>query len=347
LAALAIGGALLHALAHGMFKSLLFQGAGAVAHGAGTRRLDRLGGLIHRMPVTTVCMLVGGACLAALPPSSGFAGEWTLFQAILGAPRIGGLGLQVVVCVAALLMALAAALAAAAAVRLIGVGFLGRPRSPRAAAAVEAGKAAQAAMLGLAGLSGLIGLFPGVVLGLAAPASRLLVGAGMGARAGLLGVSPLLDAPGYVPVGIALLLGVCLALLLAVLRRHAVAGHRSGPAWDCGFGAPPAWLPFGDPATQYGGASFGQPLRRMLGTDILHARETVDMPEPGDTRPAHLTVTMRDPADAGLFAPIGIARDKVSEFTDRMQFLTVRQTLSVMFLALVLFLTLIAGLEQW
>ena len=120
LAALALGGALLHALAHGLFKPLLFLAAGAVQHGAGTRLLGRLGGLIHRMPVTTAGVLVGAASLAALPPSAGFAGEWTLFQAVLGGPRIGGLGMQVLVCVVAGLMALAAALAAAAAVRLPG-----------------------------------------------------------------------------------------------------------------------------------------------------------------------------------------------------------------------------------
>ncbi|HEY0417992.1 MAG TPA: proton-conducting transporter membrane subunit, partial [Acetobacteraceae bacterium] len=126
LAALAMGGALLHVLAHGMFKTLLFLGAGAVQHGAGTRRLDRLGGLIHRMPVTTACMLAGAACLAALPPSSGFASEWMLFQAALAAPRIGGIGLQVLVCAVAALMALAAALAAAAAMRIIGVALIAR-----------------------------------------------------------------------------------------------------------------------------------------------------------------------------------------------------------------------------
>jgi hypothetical protein len=269
-----------------------------------------------------------------------------LFQAILAAPRIGGLGFQVAVCVAALLMAMAAALAASAAVRLIGVGFLGRPRSPRAAAAEEAGRATQAAMLGLAILSGVIGLVPGLVLQLAAPASRLLVGGGMGGRAGLLGMAPQLDAPGYAPVAICVLLGASLAMVIAMVRRYAVPGHRRGPAWDCGFGAPPAWLPFGDPASQYGGASFGQPLRRMLGTGILHARERVDMPEPGDTRAAHLTVTLRDPADAALFGPVGLLRDRISGFTDRMQFLTVRRTLAVMFFALVLFLTGIAVLEQ-
>ena len=65
------GRALLHALNHGLFKTLLFLGAGAAQHGAGSRLLARLGGLIHPMPVTTVCVLAGCSGLAALPPGPG------------------------------------------------------------------------------------------------------------------------------------------------------------------------------------------------------------------------------------------------------------------------------------
>ncbi|CAH2600958.1 Hydrogenase 4 subunit B [Rhodovastum atsumiense] len=346
LAALALGGALLHVMAHGLFKALLFQCAGVVQHAAGSRLMVRLGGLIHRMPVTTACVLVGAASLAALPPSSGFAGEWTLFQAVLGGPRIGGLWLQTLICVVAGLMALAAALAAAAAVRLVGVAFLGRPRSPRASAAEEAGPWARGGMIGLAVASVLVGLLPGGVLGLAEPALRRLLSAGMADRAGLLMVAPQADGAGYIPLALAILLGLALALVvwLVVIRR--APGYRIGPAWDCGFGPPPAWLPFGDPITQYGGASFGQPLRRALGGALLQAREVVDMPEPGETRPARITATLQDPAETLIFRPVAAVRERLSEAVDVIQFLTIRRTLSLMFGALVMFLTVVAVLEQ-
>lgn len=346
LAALAMGGALLHIMAHGLFKGLLFLGAGAALKGAGTRALERLGGLIHRMPVTTGCMLAGAASLAALPPTSGFAGEWTLFQAMLAGPRIGGVALQVLICVVALLMALAAALAAAAAVRLIGVGFLGRPRTPRTAAAQEVGYAAQLAMLGLALLSVLAGIFPGAVLAAGKAAMRLTVGVTMADRASLLSVTPNAETTGYAAPVIAILLGLALAGVVFALRRAAVAGHRRGPAWDCGFGAPPPWLPFGDPATQYGGASFGQPLRRALGASILGAAEQVDMPEPGQTRAARLVVRSKDPATALLFQPVIRWRGELSSMADRLQFLTIRRTLSLIFSVVVLFLVVVALVEQ-
>jgi hypothetical protein len=142
------------------------------------------------------------------------------------------------------------------------------------------------------------------------------------------------------------LLGIAAGLVFWVVRRFTVLGHTTGPAWDCGFGEPPAWLPFGDPAAQYGGASFSQPLRRTLAAALLGARETVDMPRPGDIRAAGLTVTMADPAETMLFTPVGRWRDHGSWLADRMQFLTIRRTLQVMFIVLVGFLALVVVLEQ-
>lgn len=344
-AGLALGAALLHAMGHGLFKALLFLAAGSVQHGAGSRVMARLGGLIGPMPYTAGAMLLGAACLAGLPPSSGFAGEWMLLQSVIAALRLGGLGVQVLVCVLAAGMALAMALAGAAAVRLVGVVMLGRPRTPRCAAAVESSPPVRWALI-LLGLTSLgLGLMPGVLLGLAEPALRLL-STSFAQRASLLGVTPQIDAPGYAPLGLLALLFLLLMGIAASLRAWAVAGHRSGPAWDCGFGAPPDWLPFGDPATQYGPGSMAQPLRRALGASLLAARESVTMPAPEDSAPARFVEFHQDPAERLIFAPVQRLRAAISHLADRMTFLTVRQSLSVLFAVLVLFLAVIAALEQ-
>src|SRR5215510_8434781 len=57
-AALALTAALFHAFNHGLFKSLLFFGAGAVLTSTRERDLERLGGLIHRLPATALFVLV-------------------------------------------------------------------------------------------------------------------------------------------------------------------------------------------------------------------------------------------------------------------------------------------------
>ena len=344
LAALALGGTLLHVLGHAAFKTLAFLAAGAAQHGAATRRLDRLGGLIHRMPVTTIAMLAGGAGLAALPLGPGFAGEWVIFQALFAAPRIGNLAMQTLLVVVVAVLALSAALAAAAAVRLIGVAFLGRPRTPRAAAADEAARPARATMLALAGLCLVLGLLPGPVLQLAAPAIHLLTGTAPD-FAGVLLVAPQSEAPGYSALGIALLVCVLAGALYLFGRRFFTQGERRASAWDCGFGAPPPWLPFGDPATQYGGTSMAQPLARALGRTMLGVREEVEPTAPGETGPARYTLHWRDPAEALILAPLAILRDRLAALSDLMQTLSIRRTLGVMFSVLVFLLALIAWLE--
>jgi hydrogenase-4 component B len=81
LSALALAAGLFHTLNHAVFKSLLFMGSGAVQNAAHSRDLERLGGLMRRMPWTGACFLVGAAAIVALPPLNGFASEWLVYQA--------------------------------------------------------------------------------------------------------------------------------------------------------------------------------------------------------------------------------------------------------------------------
>ena len=151
-AALALTAALLHVFNHALFKSLLFFGAGAVLGATGERNMERLGGLIHRMPRTAFAFLIGSAAISALPPFNGFVSEWLVFQAILLSPALPQWLLKFLVPAVGALLALSAALAAACFVKAFGITFLGRPRSPVAAEAGETDRWSQAAMLGLAAL---------------------------------------------------------------------------------------------------------------------------------------------------------------------------------------------------
>src|SRR5207245_10318413 len=96
-AALALTAALLHVFNHSVFKSLLFFGAGAVLTATGERDMERLGGLIHRMPQTAFVFLIGCAAISALPPLNAFASEWLTFQTILLSPEPPSWGLRILV----------------------------------------------------------------------------------------------------------------------------------------------------------------------------------------------------------------------------------------------------------
>jgi NADH-quinone oxidoreductase subunit L len=76
----------LHLLTHGLFKALLFLGAGAVIHAVGTNDIFRMGGLWRTMPQTAVVFVVGTLSLAGVPFFGGFFSK----EEILGAVLVGG-----------------------------------------------------------------------------------------------------------------------------------------------------------------------------------------------------------------------------------------------------------------
>jgi hydrogenase-4 component B len=248
LATLAGGGMLLHVLDLALFGSLACIAADAVVRGAGSQMLDRLGGLATGMKLAALGVLVAGWSLAFLPPSAGFASGWMLLQALFAATRLGGLALHLVVAVTTLALIASAALAVAAMVRLGAIAFLGRPRTPRAAATEAARGPERTTLLVLSGVTALVGLFPGLLARLADPAQQWLTRAQMVGQAGWAGLQTQQAAPGYVPLAATLLAAAAFAGLLAWRRR--LPGSQVIPLWQDGFAAPPAWMPFGDPATQ-------------------------------------------------------------------------------------------------
>ena len=103
-----------------------------------------------------------------------------------------------------------------------------------------------------------------------------------------------------------------------------------------------AAFPIPSPITQYSAGSFAQPIRRVFGTLAFRAREQVDMPPPGDLRPARLEVRLQDLVWEGLYAPIAGAVGFAADRLNHLQFLTIRRYLTLVFLALVFLLLVLA-----
>lgn len=337
-AALAVTAALFHVLNHALFKSLLFFGAGAVLTATRERDMEHLGGLDRRMPLTGFLFLVGCVAISALPPLNGFVSEWLTFQAILQSPALPEWGLKIMVPGIGGVLALSAALAAACFVKAYGVTFLGRPRTPAVERADEADAYTLAAMAILAGLCLVAGILPSLVIDLLAPVADALVGDRLPAQTGLpwLSVTPV-PATGSTYNGLLVGLFIALSAGCAAGLIHRLAGRRTrrGPAWDCGF-------PLSSPAAQYSAGSFTQPIRRVFNGLAIQARETVDMPAPGDPRPARLTVTLQDILWDTLYAPVSGWVARAADRLNGLQFLTIRRYLGLVFLSLVSLLLVIA-----
>ena len=290
-AALALTAALFHVFNHAVFKSLLFFGSGAVLTATGERDMEKLGGLIHRMPQTAFCFLVGCAAISALPPLNGFVSEWLTFQAILLHPNLPQWGLKIAIPADGALLALSAALAAACFVKAFGVSFLGRPRSTVAAQAREVDRFSLAAMFVLAAMCLLAGILPGALIDALAPVAQTLTGAHMPTQIGLdwLTIVPVAQSrSSYNGLLVFLFIAASASMMAWAIHRFASHALRRAPAWDCGF-------PDASPVTQYTAGSFAQPIRRVFGSVVFRAHETVTMPPPGDVAPARIEKSIQRP----------------------------------------------------
>jgi formate hydrogenlyase subunit 3/multisubunit Na+/H+ antiporter MnhD subunit len=338
-AALALTASLLHAFNHSLFKSLLFFGAGAVLNATGLRDLERLGGLIHRMPATALAFLGGSLAISALPPFNGFVSEWLTFQAVLLSPSITQWGLKLMIPAVGALLALSAALAAACFVRAFGLAFLGRPRDPATVDAHEVDRFSTAAMLLLAGLCLLAGVFPGFLIDALNPVVSLLFDASMPRQAELpwLTIIPIAESRSSYNGLLVFLFIACSAWLVAfAIHRLASRRTRRSDVWDCG-------TPDLAPINQYSASSFAQPIRRVFANAGISTKETVEMPAPGSLSPATFTLDVRDAIWDWAYAPLAFAIDFAAGLLNHLQFLTIRRYLSLVFASLVFLLLVLAA----
>jgi NADH:ubiquinone oxidoreductase subunit 5 (subunit L)/multisubunit Na+/H+ antiporter MnhA subunit len=312
-------------------------GSGAILNATGERDMERLGGLIHRMPITAVTFLVGCIAISALPPFNGFVSEWLTFQAILLSPELPQWVPRLLVPAIGATLACSAALAAACFVKAFGSTFLGRPRSQVAIAARETDIWSRSAMVAFAALCLLAGVLPGPVMDALRGVSDALVGARLDGQAAQpwLRIAPISAERGaYDGLLVFAMIAIAAAATALIARRWASHALRRAPAWDCGFPDP-------SPATQYTSGSFAQPIRRVFGSIVFRAREHVEMPKPGAAGAARLRVDVHDTVWEVFYAPVIRLVDALAARLTKLQFLTIRKYLMLVFATLILLLVII------
>jgi len=126
---LGFSAALLHTLNHSLFKSLLFFSAGSVYQQTHTRNIERLGGLIKKMPVTAVFFLVGAMAIGGLPPFNGFVSEYLIFSGLFkGLNQVSGIYQVILMVLTISGLAVVGGISLLAFTKTFGVIFLGQPR---------------------------------------------------------------------------------------------------------------------------------------------------------------------------------------------------------------------------
>jgi formate hydrogenlyase subunit 3/multisubunit Na+/H+ antiporter MnhD subunit len=333
LGAVAFVAALYHTINHALFKALLFMGAGAILHSANERDLEKMGGLLRRMPWTGFFFLVGCISISALPPFNGFVSEWLTFQAALQAWQLDSGVLRSLIPISAAVLALTGALAAACFVKVYGVAFLGQARSRHVRRARQAPLSMRIGQGLLAFLCLLLGVLPTVFIGLLNEVPRQLLGQGLpqATAHGWLWLTPISQqTASYGAPMVAIALFVALGLGLWLLGRG-VRRVRRCDAWDCGF-APPT------PAMQYTAAAFTQPIRRVFGL-LFHIDEGVDRQDDGRLRHR---LHVGDRAWEIFYVPVVRVVENAARRVTRLQSGNVRTYLGWSFATLLVLLWIIA-----
>ncbi len=243
MAVMGFTGGLLHVLNHAIFKSLLFLGAGAVIQKTGTRSIDALGGLMKKMRITGVSFLIGSLAISGLPPLNGFVSEFFVYLSGFQGVALGQGAL--VWCVLAIIsLAVIGGLALACFTKVVGVVFLGEPRTEAAGDVEESGSSMLSPMVILALACAVIGIFPRAFIIMTLQAVK-----GLGLGQGAIVLEPYLQITTNISLGAAVFLAVLIVIM--ILRKVFFQGKTvtASGTWGCGFTRPTVKM-------QYTGSSY-------------------------------------------------------------------------------------------
>jgi len=294
---------LYHVANHGCYKTLLFMEAGVVEHATGTRDMDRLGGLVHRLPRSAVITFAGTLGIAALPPLNGFVSEWLIFQGLFQSFRTGSHLIAILIVLAAATLGLTGGLAIYAFVRGFGIPYLGMPRTRQATDAREKGQPiAGPALLAVACVALAVGA--PVMLAALSRTARTVTGVPLGPLLlpGKLTVLPAhADFSAFSPTYLAVFLtAACAVPALIFLAGRPRAASVSVPVWDGGI------VSF-KPRMQYSAMTFSAPTRvtfDALYRPAVSVRRASDDDPAGRSGPVHYESQVTPLFERYLYRPV-------------------------------------------
>jgi len=251
---LGFAGALLHTLNHSLFKSLLFYGTGNVYQSTHTMDIEKLGGLVKRMPHTSFLFLIAALAICGLPPFNGFVSEFLIYNGLFTGLHGSDKALLSTIVIGLFGLALIGGLAMLCFTKAFGAVFLGTGRSNLPHTPVEAEFGKLIPMYAVVMLIMAIGLFPrAFVLALSEPLNLFthLTANHISGE-----IIPLTGIMSMIGLCSAILLG--LAGLIFLLRKRIISNKPQTVSitWGCGYIAPTAKM-------QYTASSFIRTYRKL------------------------------------------------------------------------------------
>ena len=268
LCSLGFAGALLHTLNHSLFKSLLFFTAGNVYQATHTLDIEKLGGLVKKMPQTTILFLIAAIAISGIPPFNGFISEFILYTGLFNWMQNAYTGTLIGISFTVMSLVVIGGLAMICFTKAFGVVFLGNPRHVFQHEIKEVSIQQLIPLYLIAAFIIFIGMFPGIFLDLLIQPVQLFTGLhkipfvsfqGNGIEA-LISIS---HASWYLIFFVVLMLGV----RKLILRKRTVTVF---PTWNCAYTAPTSKI-------QYTASSFVKTYSKLFGMIFLIFKKEKDV----------------------------------------------------------------------
>lgn len=267
LAIAGFAGGLLHILNHSLFKSLLFYGAGSVYQKTGTLNIEKLGGLIKKMPKTAILFLIPALAICGLPPFNGFISEFLIYSGLFKGLQTQSFAFSLFIITAIFALVLTGGLAFLCFTKAFGIVFLGNPRSryPEEPDEISFGMLLPKYLISALIIA--IGLFPKYFLQLLkSPVALFIPDINNSASGYFTAQTDLLSNIGFAGF---IFLGITIAVYSAKIYFEKKKATSVSPTWGCGYIAP-------DSKMQYTASSFVKPYSNLVEPLlILHKSDVV------------------------------------------------------------------------
>lgn len=253
LAFVGFAGALLHTLNHSLFKSLLFYIAGTVYQATHTMEIEKLGGLIKKMPQTAALFLIAALAICGLPPFNGFISEFLIYSGLFNGVVANPLSSSIVLVSALFGLVLIGGLAILCFTKAFGIIFLGTERHPYSSPIKEPDRPQLFPMYMVAVMIISIGIVPQFFIHFMFPAVILFTGSH-----NISGIASSFNST-FTTIGLSATAFIILSVILFLIKRKITAAHKNSesPTWGCGYTV-------ASPRLQYTANSFVRSYRKLV-----------------------------------------------------------------------------------
>lgn len=256
LTTLGFAGGMLHVLNHSLFKSLLFYGAGNVYQATHTMNIEHLGGIVKRMPHTSILFLVAALAICGLPPLNGFVSEFLIYSGLFNGLKTGNMVSMLSLLISVFGLVIIGGLALLCFTKAFGAVFLGNSRHhfPHPPTESSAGKLIPMYMV--MGLILAIGLCPNFFLGMLSEPLKLFTDKlSLSAEAAytVTNTGYTMMYIGWCSTGLIVLTGIIFFIRKKITAKKSVA---ITPTWSCGYVGNTAKM-------QYSASSFVRTYRKL------------------------------------------------------------------------------------